>query len=244
MGNRGGSQCVGSDTTVLTTVSGHILETPIKDVICKFNHLGGDRFEVNYDYDKVETKIKTINGSSVTPLYRYQGDETVPLFRIVAEGSQPSRVFTLVATELHPVMRNHNSVTFASLLSEGDSVLLIDGIGKVINVERFEPGTKTGITEVYGLALGSEDMREYSIPPAPNPMSEAKVRSETEESTGDEDLEQYLYLLVTQMRNWSTFGLPLKESIIFTSGFATGGLAVQHQLSEILSNGINLNYFV
>jgi hypothetical protein len=139
-------------------------------------------------------------------------------------------VRTLVTTEWHPIMRNHNSVTFASLLSEGDSVLLIDGIGSVItNVEM-----RTERIKVYGLALGNiSDLGQLGpwLVPTSIVIHPGVVPRTT-------------YLIGTEMRNWGTFGLPIKEEIIFTGGFATGGLAIQHQLGEILSNGINLNNFV
>ncbi len=244
MGNRGGNQCVGSEAKVLVrTKTDGLLEIPIKDVECMLNYFGGDVFDENLNYGETEMQVLTINGSYVTPLYKYKGDESIPVYRIIAQGPRPDKVHTLIATEWHPIMRNHSNVTFASLLSIGDSVLMMDGIGKVLDVQRIKSEGNTDVIEVYGLALGRMEPLEHYIPPAFD-LLKARIKVTSDEEPSEEAIQTYLYLFATQMRNWSTFGLPLKENIIFTNSFATGGLAVQHQLSEILSNGINLNYFL
>jgi hypothetical protein len=253
MGDRAGNQCVGPDTLVLISENNvvgantvlTVLEKKITDIECLFNQVedppGSKKFKFvkNPNYDDHKHKIMTINSISVTPLYRYQGDETIPLYRInaiippedpLAALNPADPGYTLITTQLHPIMRNHNRVTFASLLTRGDSVLLSDGIGIVRSVTPVPPEERPAT--VYGLALGDRSSRE---------QGEALLNGPAAFAARNVQLGS---LISTQMRNWGTFGLPIKEQIIFTGKFATGGLAIQNQLSEILSNGINLNDFV
>jgi hypothetical protein len=247
MGDRSNNQCVGENTVICLSekyvgqreIDGHTEQierakitnvVTIKEIGCNFIQRNDGGFAENPAYNNTKHMIITINGTAVTPLYTYkytyEPDEPPPLLYEITAKIDPTKEddpgYTLLATEWHPIMRNHNSVTFASLLSWGDSVLTIDGIASVTNIKEIKEERN-----VCGLALG--DL-----------TSSARFGINLDQF----ELNQVGGLLNTQMRNWATFGLPCKEQIIFTNGIATGGLAIQHQLSEILSNGISLTAFV